>query len=121
SCFRSPGLSGLAYSGGDSLPCRASVPVAAAASTAPAVFDGSASGVRPRRCPQNPVPDEARDLVSPGKTRVLELSFRPEGGICVQVALKSRSLAAFGMAFRQPRAPGARAVTSLEAQRCLVD
>src|SRR5690606_6091842 len=56
SCFRSPGLSGLAHSGGDSVPFRASVPVAAAASTAPAVFDGSGPGSRPRRCPQNLLP-----------------------------------------------------------------
>src|SRR5690606_20196458 len=76
------------------------------------------------------VPSEARDLVSPGKTRILELSFRPEGGalhnsrrlvICVQVALKSRSLTSFGMTFRQPRAVGARAVTSLQRQRRLVN
>src|SRR5690606_24437242 len=48
-----PGLSGLAGDGGDSLPFRASLPVAAAASAAPAVFDGSGRRQCPGRCPQN--------------------------------------------------------------------
>src|SRR3546814_7149020 len=52
SCIRTPGLSGRYLQRRRIHANRASVPVVTAAATAPAVFDGSASGLRLRRCPQ---------------------------------------------------------------------
>src|SRR3546814_8499753 len=52
SCIRTPGLSGRYLQRRRIHANRASVPVVTAAATAPAVFDGPASGLRLRRCPQ---------------------------------------------------------------------
>src|SRR3546814_17854317 len=61
SCIRTPGLSGRYLQRRRIHANRASVPVVTAAATAPAVFDGSASGLRLRRCPQIFLHDVGRE------------------------------------------------------------
>src|SRR3546814_19913471 len=61
SCIRTPGLSGRYLQRRRIHANRASVPVVTAAATAPAVFDGYASGLRLRRCPQIFLHDVGRE------------------------------------------------------------
>src|SRR3546814_21109124 len=61
SCIRTPGLSGRYLQRRRIHANRASVPVVTAAATAPAVFDGPASGLRLRRCPQIFLHDVGRE------------------------------------------------------------